>query len=349
MPATATATATTTPPLPTVSPTLALPPTPTPRRTAARYTVRKGDSLIALGQRFGVTPEAILVANELSLAAAMQPGRTLTIPVPELRPTSPPPSLPFLLIPTPAPPGPPPVEIGRSTLELPLLVYTLGQGPRHVVLIGGIHGAFEANTILLAQEMWSWFARSPALLPPEITLHVIPNANPDGLYKGSGKVGSFTLADIYPARYDGRTNARDVDLNRNWACDWRADAAWRNETISGGAAPYSEPETAALRSYLLALQPAAVLLWHSAANGVYVPGCPDTDPASLALAETFAAAAAYPLFTNFDYYDVTGDAGDSLAAAGIPALTVELSSLESLDWEKNLAGVLALLQTLASP
>jgi hypothetical protein len=232
-------------------------------------------------------------------------------------------------------------------LGLPLEVVTLGRGPKDVVLIGGIHGGFEANTILLAYEMIAAFAANPQLLPQEITLHVIPNANPDGLYKGSGKVGRFTLADIYPARYDGRTNGRAVDLNRNWGCDWKAQAVWRNETVSGGSASYSEPETAALRDYLFALQPGAVLFWHSAANGVYVPGCPEIDAPSLVLAEAFAAAAGYPVYTNFDYYDVTGDAGDSLAAVGIPALTVELSSLESLDWEQNLAGVMALLESVA--
>lgn len=327
------------------SPTPTLPATPTPRLEIARHVVRVGDSLIALGQRYGVTPEAILAANGLGLAAAMQPGRVLEIPPPLTRSAVRVES--FIVVPTAPPPGPRGLEIGRSAFGLPLEVYTLGQGPKEVVFIGGIHGGFEANTILLAYEMVIFFTANPDLLPEQITLRVIPNANPDGLYKGSGKVGRFTLADIYPARYDGRTNGRGVDLNRNWKCDWKAEAVWRNEIVGGGETPYSEPETAALHDYLLALQPEAVLFWHSAANGVYVPGCPETDEASLALAETFATATGYPLYTSFGYYDVTGDAGDSLAAAGIPALTVELSSLESLDWEQNLAGVKALLEAVA--
>lgn len=342
------ATATAVPPRPTTtsgaSPTPALPPTPTPRTTDANYTVREGDSLIALGQRFGVTPEAILAANELALGAAMQPGRSLIIPPPRPRPSR---ATPLVNLPTAVPPGPTPQEIGRTVYDLPLHAYTLGDGPRHVVLLGGIHGGFEANTILLAYAMLDHFAQQPQALPAGVTLHIIPNANPDGLYKSSGKTGRFAAEDLYAARYEGRTNGRDVDLNRNWDCDWRAAATWRNDTVSGGTRPYSEPETAALRDYLLELQPEVVLLWHSAANGVFVPGCEETDAPSLALAEVFAAAADYPLYTNFGYYEVTGDAGDALAAEGIPALTVELTDWERLDWDRNLAGLLALLDELA--
>ena len=330
---------------PPATPAPALPATPTRRAGSTGYVVRAGDGLIALGQRFGVTPEAILAANGLTLGEAMQPGRALIIPPQQPRPTAT--RGPFVVAPTAVPPGVTAREIGRSVYGLPLHAYTLGQGARQVVLVGGLHGGFEGNTILLAYGLLDYFAARPELLPPAVTLHVIPAANPDGLYKGSGQVGRFAPGDLYSARYDGRTNGRDVDLNRNWDCDWRADATWRNETVSGGSAPYSEPETAALRDYLLPLDPAVVLFWHSAADAIYLSGCEEPDLQAAALAETYAAASGYPIFDGFSYYEVTGDASNALAAQGIPAFTVELSTLDDLDWAQNLAGVTALLAAVA--
>jgi len=40
---------------------------------------------------------------------------------------------------------------------------------------------------------------------------------------------------------------------------------------------------------------------------------------------------------------VTGDAEGWLASIGIPAITVELSTHETIEWEKNFAGIRALL------
>jgi len=44
----------------------------------------------------------------------------------------------------------------------------------------------------------------------------------------------------------------------------------------------------------------------------------------------------------FDAYPITGDAEGWLASIGVPAITVELSTHETLEWNKNLTGAKAL-------
>ena len=244
--------------------------------------------------------------------------------------------------------------IGYSAGKRPLIDYQFGDGSNQIVLVGGIHGGYEWNTILLAYQMIDYFRQHPEELPMTATLHIIPSANPDGQFVVTGKNGRFSLVDVdlTADHAPGRFNDNGVDLNRNWDCNWRAEALWRDNVISAGTAPFSESETAVLREFLLDMQPTAVIFLHSAANGIYGAGCVDLYQPAYELARLYGTAAAYPVHESFDYYQVTGDATDWLALQGIPAITVELETHEALDWEKNWAGITAVLnssQSDASP
>jgi LysM repeat protein/predicted deacylase len=239
--------------------------------------------------------------------------------------------------------------IGRSAVcRLPILSYRFGTGKIPLILVGGIHGGYEWNTILLANELRQYLQENPREIPSSLTVYLIPNANPDGLYAVTRRVGTFELSDLDEDTVPGRFNGRFVDLNRNWECQWQPVAQWGNDPVSGGAAPFSEPETQALRNYFLEIDPAAVLFWHSAAVGVYPAGCDHVDRASKDLAEIFASSAAYQVHDSFPHYEISGDAGNWLASKGIPSITVELTTHESLDWERNLAGLQALMRYIPS-
>jgi LysM repeat protein len=58
--------------------------------TATKYTVRRGDSFIAIGRRYGLLPADVAKANQLTLDALIVPGQVLTIPARSLPPGTPP-------------------------------------------------------------------------------------------------------------------------------------------------------------------------------------------------------------------------------------------------------------------
>jgi hypothetical protein len=141
----------------------------------------------------------------------------------------------------------------------------------------------------------------------------------------------------------GRFNANDVDLNRNFDCKWQPESTWRSKKVSAGAAPFSEPESAALRDLVATIKPVAAIFWHSQANAVYASECNDGIlPGTRTLMNIYASAAGYPTIDTFDSYPVTGDVEGWLASIGVPAITVELKTHESIEWEKNLLGIRAL-------
>jgi hypothetical protein len=233
--------------------------------------------------------------------------------------------------------------IGYSVQSRPILDYQFKNGPHPIIFVGGIHGGYEWNTILLAYEAIDYFQAQPEAVPDSVTMHIIPSANPDGQYLITGQANRFNPSDVISDTIAGRFNANGVDLNRNWACQWSAQAVWRDRQVSGGERPFSEPENVALRDFLLQQEPLAVIFWHSAANGVFAAGCPDVHEPSLALANIYGQAAGYPVYEKFNSYPITGDAGDWLTTQGIASISIELKTHQSLDWSQNLAGIVAIL------
>ena len=242
--------------------------------------------------------------------------------------------------------GPVHATIGRSVEGRSIEAYTYGTGETHLLFVGGIHGGYEWNSVLLAYAFIDHLGANPEALPENLSVTVIPALNPDGLYKVTGIEGRFAVADVSETGPvgTGRFNANGVDLNRNFDCKWQPEGTWRGNVVSAGAAPFSEPEAAALRDYVLTVSPEAVVFWHSQADAVYASECEDGIlPETLAVMDTYARAAGYTAVDAFDAYPVTGDAEGWLASIGIPSISVELASHESVEWNRNRAGIEALL------
>jgi predicted deacylase len=235
-------------------------------------------------------------------------------------------------------------RLGYSVQQRQIVAYRFGNGPTPIVFIGGMHGGYEWNTILLAYAAVDFLEANPSVVLPSATAYIIPSANPDGQFLVTGREGRFTAADVVADPFQGRFNGNGVDLNRNWDCNWTADGRWRQETINAGTAPFSEPENQVLRDFMLQQRPAAVVFWHSAANGIFAAGCPELYRPSRQLAEIYGHAAGYPVYDFFTSYAITGDASDWLATQGIPAITVELRNHQDLDWSQNRAGLTAVLR-----
>ena len=241
--------------------------------------------------------------------------------------------------------------LGQSVQGRDIELYTYGDGPIRVLLVGGVHGGYEWNSITLAYEMIDHIIATPDFVPPELTIDIIPNLNPDGLYIATGLEGRFTPDDITDYSMHetgtGRFNANDVDLNRNFGCNWAPQSSWRGAVVDAGSAPFSEPEAAILRDHVFGTDPVAAAFWHSRANAVFASECDDGPlPLTLDIMQAYATAANYMAIPVFDAYPITGDMEGWLASQGIAAITVELEGRTTSEWDRNVAGTAAMLQTI---
>ena len=204
-------------------------------------------------------------------------------------------------------------------------MYRYGGGPSRRLIVAGIHGGYEWNTIALAHQLMSHLLVHPEMVPPDISLYVLTALNPDGHARSLS--------------YAGRANENGVDLNRNWPSLWQTDwpkaGCWNFLPIYGGTAPASEPEVAALMDFILDNGIEAIISYHSAALGIFPGGQPPL-PESVDLAEAVAVVAPYPYPPINAGCLYTGQFADWAAEVGIPALDVELINHRDTDLEINL-------------
>jgi hypothetical protein len=215
-----------------------------------------------------------------------------------------------------------------------LLAYRLGDGPRGVVIVGGIHAGLAPASVTFVWELLQHFGENPEDLPDDISLYLLPNVNQD--------------SPRTPGRVRGRLNANGVDLNRNWGCNWQEISyldVERTISVSGGEEPFSEPETRALRNFFEEVRPGAVLFYGAASTTGRVAGgfCDGDDAGAGALVETYAQASNYEPVQGLQG---EGEAHDWLASQQIPAVFVLLKdhvAISDEDWQNNLDGLLAVL------
>lgn len=242
--------------------------------------------------------------------------------------------------------------IGKSVGGREIEAYTYYGGGstsavKKILFVGGIHGGYEWNSVLLAYELTDYLSANPDTIPANVRVTVIPSANPDGVFKITGKEGRFNFADVTKVgdKSAGRFNANNVDLNRNFDCKWSPTGTWRSKTVSGGTKVFSEPESKALRDYILAKKPNAVVFYHSQAGGVYASQCgKGILPETTKIMNLYAKASGYSAVSTFDAYEIHGASEDWLASVGIPAITVELKTHTDVEWEQNLKGIRALIE-----
>jgi murein DD-endopeptidase MepM/ murein hydrolase activator NlpD len=226
--------------------------------------------------------------------------------------------------------------IGHSVQGRPITAHRVGDGETKVALIGDIHGGYEANTHLLVQQLLAHFRSHPDQVPEDASLWFVPTMNPDGLEASQ------------------RWNANGVDLNRNSDTDLDGCARndWSPDTYTsegrhrggGGSFPFSEPETRAIRNFLA--DASVAVFYHSAAEAIFVDTCQLHIPTAR-LAEAVSLGSGYPVpAEGWAGYPVTGDLCDYLAGEGVAAVTVELTSHDKPEFERNLNGVLSLLDAV---
>jgi protein MpaA len=133
---------------------------------------------------------------------------------------------------------------GHSVRGRPLVAYERGDPSAPVTLVVGvIHGNETAGLAVIRR-----LRTMP--LPAGVHLWLVPTVNPDGLAAGT------------------RQNAHGVDLNRNWPVDWKHNGVpW--DGYYSGPRPLSEPETRAVRAFILRVKPALTIWYHQPLDEVY--------------------------------------------------------------------------------
>jgi len=255
-----------------------------------------------------------------------RPTRTPTPPV--ATPTTIPTATPYLTAtpsPTPTPADGVWFEIGRSAGGRPLEVARFGRGPVERLIVAGIHGGYEWNTIALADELADHLRAHPEWVPANISLYILRSLNPDGAARA---------ANAY-----GRGNDNGVDLNRNWDAnwleDWNRSGCFTSVRLTAGSAPESEPEVQALAEFIRAHTFDALISYHSAGLGIFAGGI-DPTRASRRLATALSQISFYPYPPVYTGCQYSGQLIDWAAAQGMAAVDVELSSHTELDWAVNL-------------
>lgn len=223
------------------------------------------------------------------------------------------------------------LEIGLSGNGRPIEITCFNSGPsiddEVALIVGGIHTGNEAVTVDLAYELIGDFTAGLLVPPSDITVCILPELNPDGLALGL------------------HTNAKRVDLNRNWPShDWQPEA-WHPETgpVSAGHVPLSEPETQVLHSFLEVARPSAVMVLHCCGSLVEANRHAD----AVFMARRYANATGYDYLGSWNFYDISGEFIDAMDELGIPAMDIELSRPDSTDLEAHRAGIRSALAYLS--
>jgi protein MpaA len=250
--------------------------------------VRKMSHLIQ-HKRLFLTCSVFLLLFCLGMQAAAQ-APPVNLPPNETRPAT---------IASPAPTKsitPKYLTLGKTVRGRDITAIVYGSGEKRVLIFGGIHGD-EQHTTVLARALAVNI--NSETLPPNLTLVVVPDVNPDGLMLRT------------------RVNANGVDINRNFPSrTWRAE--YVEQRHYPGVKPSSEPETRAVLSLLERYPPHLVITLHAAL------GCVNWDGPGSAQAQAIASVNGYPLCASLGY-ETPGSLGLLTGIdQQIPTVTIEL-------------------------
>lgn len=215
------------------------------------------------------------------------------------------------------------VTLGYSVEGRPLVMTVFGAGSNPVLIFGGIHG-HEPTGAQLAQRLVRYLGRNPHIWR-RTPIAILPQANPDGLVKGT------------------RQNINGVDCNRNFAArNWRRSRA--GHRFYGGPRALSEPETRAIVKAVQMLEPRFIVAIHSMADGGF---CNNYDGPARFLAQIMARENHYPVKGSIGY-PTPGSFGSWAGIdKNIPTITLELPREKSVSrvWLTNRDAILSAVQT----
>ena len=221
--------------------------------------------------------------------------------------------------------------IGRSVRGRAITSYSFGSG-KTILLIGAMHGT-EPSSKRTLDSMVDDLENNPQKIPKGRRVVIVPNINPDGVARAQ------------------RTNANDVDLNRNFpTSDWQQETyAARGVTYpnGGGSKPLSEPESRALADLINRLSPSVVFTYHAVGSVVL----PNGSGNSRSLASLYASGVGYRVISGGETddtfsYTTTGELEDWLREKkGIATVLIELGARYNSVYRSHSATIQKVLES----
>jgi murein tripeptide amidase MpaA len=216
------------------------------------------------------------------------------------------------------------------------------------ILFLGCHHAREWISVevpfLLAKYLLENYAGNPDVrrLANESEVWIVPLVNPDGL--------EYSIHFYRYWRKNRRLNADGsygVDLNRNYGYAWGFDDSGSSpesaSEVYRGSAPFSEPETQAIRDFVALKHFRAMITYHSYAQEILYPwGYTNSPTDKEQLLNRLAVAMSHLIKAVNGRSYTYGEAGPSLyltngdvtdwifGTTGIPAYTIELPPIDEL-------------------
>lgn len=236
---------------------------------------------------------------------------------------------------------------GLANRDLYVARLTSPQGPdnKPKLFVVAEHHAREIITPEIAMDfiddLLQHYGQDPMVtwLLDNREIWVMPMANPDGHARAAqGQHWRKNTNRTDACNQGAPPNSYGVDLSRNYGYEWGQPAGSSAEPCNltyRGAAPFSEPETQALRDLIPEKQFAFLISLHAYGDEVLYPWAytwnPAPDAASLrALADRMAAPGGYTAMqaTGIGYMSSGDEIDWSYGELGIPSFVIEVGGME---------------------
>jgi carboxypeptidase T len=216
------------------------------------------------------------------------------------------------------------------------------------ILLMGCHHAREWISVevpfLFGKYLLENYASDPKVkhLVDQSSVWILPLVNPDGL--------EYTIHVYRYWRKNRRLNndgSYGVDINRNYGYKWGYDNSGSSPSpaseVYRGTAPFSEPETRAVRDFFLQKNFQAMISYHSFSQTIMYPWgytvqAPDNEPLLSEIAARMSALIQDVNGRLYGYgragqtlYLTNGDTVDwTFGTSGIPSYTIELPPVDEM-------------------
>lgn len=328
-----------------------------------RHAIRQGETFWTLADTYNTSVGSIETANPWADPQALQIGQVINVPLGfEVAPTNVSYTSTLLALVVEGFRARYPFletgSIGLSVLGSPIHYLAIGNGDTEVSYNASHHANEWITTPLLLKFLEEYaeayaiggtiYNMPAATLYSKAKLYLVPMVNPDGVDLVTGAIApgspayarARALAQNYPAipfPSGWKANIAGTDLNLQYPAEW--EIAREQKFAAGftrpgprdyvGAAPLSEPESAAMYAFTRAHLFALTLSYHTQGEVIYWRFLSYLPPNSLEIARRFSIASGYPYEETPSYSGYAGYKDWFIQTYNRPGYTIEAGRGES--------------------